>query len=63
VLNHSYYDTIAYEDILKSFVGDAKLIESQVSKRTRSGGGANVNIFDKKLPQILNITCSKIHNI
>jgi hypothetical protein len=39
VLNHSYYDTIAYEDILKSFVGDAKLIESQVSKRTRSGGG------------------------
>jgi hypothetical protein len=36
-MNHSYYDTIAYEDILKSFVGEAKMFQAQ-----RSFGGPKV---------------------
>jgi len=36
-MNHSYYDTVTYENILKSFVGEAKMFEAQ-----RSLGGPKV---------------------
>lgn len=40
MFNHSYYDTIAYENILKSFVGEAKMIDAQ-----RTFGGPKVAII------------------
>ena len=36
-MNHSYYDTVAYQNILKSFVGESKMFEAQ-----RSRGGPKV---------------------
>ena len=36
-MNHSYYDTVAYQNILKSIVGESKMFEAQ-----RSRGGPKV---------------------
>ena len=38
-MNHSYYDTQAYENILKGFVGECRMIEAQ-----RSPAGPKVTL-------------------
>ena len=48
VFSHSYYDTTAYENILKGFVGESRMIEAQRSPKGPKVG--HVTITDLILP-------------
>ena len=52
-MNHSYYDTVTYENILKSFVGEAKMFEAQ-----RSLGGPKVALCQPSLVVIASLRLS-----
>ena len=45
VFSHSYYDTTAYENILKGFVGESRMIEAQRSPKGPKVGHAKITDF------------------